>query len=439
MSASLNSLNELDIDAHLNSLSHFPAWLVQAKRESWQRFLSLPEPTRKDESWRFATIKHLSLKDYGLPSASLATDREAIISQSNWVTDFSAKLIFANDHCLLQEPSTDNTVSLLTWDAILRNPDVTIGGRKGVDCLQDYFIPKTTDLGSDKFVNLQAALGSNGVFLYVPDGTEIDAPFVVYHWLSGKGTLSFPRMVVLAGKNARVNLVELFLSEEEVMEQFAFASACICAENGAKVSYQAVQAYNKQSRCCQLNTVHAERDAHVSTVNVNLGSQYMRHEHHSYLAGTGSHVDTDSLSVPNEDQEFDQRTLQTHKAPHCRSDLLFKNALLDQGRTIFSGLIRVEEGAQQTDAYQTNRNLLLSSTANANSLPGLEIHANDVKCSHGATSAQLDENDIFYFLARGIPRSVARQLMTFGFFEEILEKLDTSLAERTREQIAQKF
>ncbi|MGE9289984.1 MAG: SufD family Fe-S cluster assembly protein, partial [Puniceicoccales bacterium] len=140
------------------------------------------------------------------------------------------------------------------------------------------------------------------------------------------------------------------------------------------------------------------------------------------------------------DQEFDQRTLQIHNAPNAVSDLLYKNALMDYSRTIFSGLIKVAKNAQQTDAYQTNRNLLLNETAQANSLPGLEIEANDVKCSHGATTGQLDRDELFYFLQRGIPKVTAQQLMVFGFFEEVIEQFDNEeLEENLRELIRGKF
>jgi len=147
-----------------------------------------------------------------------------------------------------------------------------------------------------------------------------------------------------------------------------------------------------------------------------------------------------SLSLTDCDQEIDQRTLQTHLAGNSHSDLLFKNALMDDSRTIFSGLIQVAEEAQKTDAYQTNRNLLLSSTAEANSLPGLEIKANDVKCSHGATTSQIDDNELFYMLARGINRATARELFVFGFFEEVIAKIaHEELADGIRELIQQKF
>ncbi len=157
---------------------------------------------------------------------------------------------------------------------------------------------------------------------------------------------------------------------------------------------------------------------------MNLGGAYARFEGHAIAAGSGADVHLYSLAAPNKEQAYDQRTLQTHKAPHARSDLLFKNALLDKSQTIFSGLIIVEENAQQTDAYQTNNNLLLSPTAEANSLPGLEIEANDVKCSHGATTGQISPEELFYLNARGIPKRTAFELLVAGFFEEILGKID---------------
>ena len=147
-----------------------------------------------------------------------------------------------------------------------------------------------------------------------------------------------------------------------------------------------------------------------------------------------------SLTVAEKNQEFDQRTFQTHNANNAISDLLYKNALLDKSRSIFSGLIKVAEGAQQTDAYQTNRNLLLDPRAEANALPGLEILANDVRCSHGATTGNVDEEELFYLMQRGISRRVAMQLMVFGFFEEIIDLIDNEeLAENVRKLIHHKF
>jgi Fe-S cluster assembly protein SufD len=130
-----------------------------------------------------------------------------------------------------------------------------------------------------------------------------------------------------------------------------------------------------------------------------------------------------AVTIATQAREFDQRTLQIHQAPNTKSDLLYKNALLDQARTIFSGLIVVDPDAQKTDAYQSNRNLMLSDEAESNALPGLEIQANDVRCTHGATSARIDPEQEFYLRARGIPPAAAHELLIFGFFEEVLTRL----------------
>ena len=223
-------------------------------------------------------------------------------------------------------------------------------------------------------------------------------------------------------------------------EHLVIANAHLYAGNGAKPQHRIIQNWNERTISFQLNTSNAQRDVESKQVIVNLGSQQARQEIHGKIFGSGSNVELYSLGVPRGTQEFDQRTLQTHIAPNSRSDLLYKNALSDETRTIFSGLIIVEEGAQQTDAYQTNNNLMLSDKAEANSLPGLEIGANDVKCSHGATSGRIDDSEIFYFLARGIPRAKAQELMVFGFFEEIVEKFrNDELAEYVRGLVQQKF
>jgi Fe-S cluster assembly protein SufD len=147
-----------------------------------------------------------------------------------------------------------------------------------------------------------------------------------------------------------------------------------------------------------------------------------------------------ALTVAHGTQEFDQRTLQSHTAPHTSSNLLYKNVLLDRARTIFSGLIVVDPDAQKTDAYQSNRNLVLSDAAEANSLPGLEIQANDVRCTHGATTSRIDPEQMFYLEARGIPPAQAHELLVFGFFERVLSKLtDDILHDALRNFIQAKF
>ena len=185
-----------------------------------------------------------------------------------------------------------------------------------------------------------------------------------------------------------------------------------------------MQHWSTATLAFQVNSIAVERDARILALNLHLGGRQARHESHARLLGPGAHSEMLALSIASGAQELDQRTLQTHIAPRTTSNLLYKNALLDTAKTIFSGLIIVEPDAQKTDAYQKNRNLLLSDAAEAHSLPGLEIQANDVKCSHGSTSARLDAEQAFYLQARGIPPAAARRLLVAAFFEEVLNQLD---------------
>ena len=183
-----------------------------------------------------------------------------------------------------------------------------------------------------------------------------------------------------------------------------------------------------------------ERDAQALSLHLNLGAGYARLESLSQLAGTGGRSDMLAATVANDRQEFDQRTLQDHLEPHTTSDLLYKNALCDSTRTIFAGLIRVEPQAQQTDAYQKVRNLMLSDDAEANSMPGLEILADEVRCTHGATSGHVEDEEMFYLLSRGIDARTAQELIVQGFLHEVLERLpDLNVRPKLESLLADKF
>jgi Fe-S cluster assembly protein SufD len=222
--------------------------------------------------------------------------------------------------------------------------------------------------------------------------------------------------------------------------QFACGGNDLYAGHGAAVTYVAMQDWSRDTLSFQFNATVARRDARVLSLNLHAGARQARHESFSQLQAPGAHSEMLALTVAHGTQEFDQRTLQIHQAPNTGSNLLYKNALLDSARTIFSGLIVVDPDAQKTDAYQSNRNLMLSDDAEAHSLPGLEIQANDVRCTHGATSARVDAEQEFYLQARGIRPAQARELLVFGFFEEVLGKIENpQLHDTLTEIIREKF
>ena len=280
----------------------------------------------------------------------------------------------------------------------------------------------------------------NGTFLYIPRDVEIDLPIEAFHWLQGEAGSCFPHTLIIADDNSKVTLVDYFQSAD------ANASGLACGVNdlwlgaGAKVTYVCTQNWSTKTLGMQINSTVVGRDASAVALNLNLGGSYSRGESISHLRGSGGRSDMLSVAVANGTQQVDQRTLQIHEVPNTQSDLLYKNALNDQAKTIFAGLIRVAPGAHFTDAYQKVRNLLLSDESEANSAPGLEIEADNVRCTHGATSGQVEQEELFYLLSRGIPLKVAQQLIVFGFLNEVFERLpNEAIREKLRALTHAKF
>ncbi|CAI8268454.1 MAG: FeS cluster assembly protein SufB [Opitutia bacterium UBA7350] len=430
----MTSLSENIMNKPANTAAE-PIWLTERRAAGLAQYQTLPPPALNDELWRFASVGRLKIDDYAPTGAPSPANAKALLDRSDLVSERAGRSVHADDHSLCFEGLSEELIAkgvlyLPIADALKAHPDL----------MEQYFLKTTTELGSDKFFGLHAASIRAGTLLYIPKGVEIEQPLVNYYWTSAQGTAVFPHTLIIAEDNAKASVVDIFSSETKENEALNIAVSNLHAATGAKVFRKVVQDWNKQTTSFQLDTTIAGRDAQVKNLAVNIGSERARYENQTRIEGPGADVKMYSITVAEDNQEFDQRTFQTHNAPNAVSDLLYKNALLDQSRTIFSGLIKVAEGAQQTDAYQTNRNLLLDPTAEANALPGLEILANDVRCSHGATTGNLDADELFYMMQRGIPRRTAMQLMVFGFFEEVIEKVDNEeLAENLRQLIHKKF
>ncbi|MDQ2866931.1 MAG: Fe-S cluster assembly protein SufD [Verrucomicrobiota bacterium] len=410
-----------------------PAWFREQRAQGWREFSTLPQPTRKDQAWRFSNVDALDLSSYETQSALSNDQREEILSRSQPLQPGSGRLIFANNQ-------------LLAHDAgLLRKSDVIFEPLERAlveheDLVRKHFMAQPASLGSAKFAALHRAHVRAGAFIYVPRGVELAAPIEIFHWLATENAAVFPHLLLVADEMAKVTVVEHFRSADKSARGFACGVNDLIALRGAQIKYVCAQEWNENVTSLQINATSVERDASALSLNLHLGGRYSRFESLSRLLGEGARSDLLAVSVAHREQEFDARTLQDHAAPHTNSDLLYKNALSDRARSTFGGLIRVEPHAHFTDAYQKVRNLLLSDDAEANSMPGLEILADNVKCSHGATSGQVNEEEMFYLLARGIPAVVARQLMVAGFLDEVITRLgDDTISEHLRNLIVQKF
>lgn len=437
--ASLTSLSATTVGAftaevfaaHLARVQHLPAWWLDRKRAAYARFAALPLPKRTDEGWRFSHLSGLSLDGYKLAEP---INHQQVTNQ-NLGAPGAGTLLLANHQVVYAEPlaakfAEQGVIFTSLQEALLKHSDL----------VRPHLLAQPSKLGSEKFVALHEAFLENGAFIYVPRNVTVDLPLGVFHYASGTGTALFPHTLVVAEENAKVTVADFFRSSTGAGAQFACGGNDLYAGHGAQVTYLAMQDWSRETLSFQFNATVARRDTRVLSINLHAGARQARHESFSQLQAPGAHSEMLALTIAHGTQEFDQRTLQIHQAPNTSSNLLYKNALLDQAKTIFSGLIVVDPDAQKTDAYQSNRNLMLSDEAEANSLPGLEIQANDVRCTHGATSARIDAEQEFYLESRGINPTQAQELLVFGFFEEVLGKIENSqLHDSLAEIIREKF
>src|SRR5256714_495255 len=413
----------------------FPDWFGDQQAAAWEKFESIPRPTRKDQAWRFSNVDLLDLAPFKFSPELSEDDRANVRKYSTGLDQFAGRMIFAGDQLIERDVVSED----LKKRGVIFQP-LERAMIEHADLFRKYFMSQPAVLGSAKFAALHKALVSNGTFLFVPRGVEIEQPIEVFHWLRGEGVSVFPHLLLITDELAKVTVIEHFRSCDRRATGFACGVNDLIAGPGAKVTYVCAQNWGENVVALQMNTTPVDHDASAMSLNLNLGSKYSRFESLSRLVGEGARSDLLAVAVATNQQEFDARTLQDHISPHTASDLLYKNALDDRARCTFGGLIRVEPHAHFTDAYQKVRNLLLSDDAEANSMPGLEILADNVKCSHGATSGQLSENEMFYLLSRGIPAPVAKQLLVSGFLNEVIQRLDqAAIATHLHRLIEDKF
>lgn len=419
--------------------------VLAANRDcSWADFVALPMPNRRMEEWRFASLAQVSFDGFSLPPHVPEATARALDERSDRVPDAAGRLVFADDRLVassLDPELASRGVVLAPLGAL--PPAIRARVRR-------YFFVSGGGICSEKISSLHRAYVDGGAYLlYVPDGVKIDRPIAVYHWAAASGAATFPYTLVIAGENSSVTFVEFFLSEKKSAgkaspeippETLTVSRLEIFAQRGASVARKLIQEMNYAAHFYQQEWTHVHEDAFVRGIALNLGAARARTTTELRLEGAGARADLYSLTVADGAQEMDQRTMQRHSAPDATSNLLFKNVLLDRSRTIFGGSIVVAPAAQRTNASQSNRNLVLSPDAESHALPGLEIDANDVQCTHGATNGTLDPEQLFYLRQRGIPEDAARALLIQGFFEEVLEKIESAeLADVLRHSVAGKF
>ena len=400
-----------------------PEWLRERRAHAWDVYERTPMPTIRLEEWRYTNLKKkldldsLQLSDAEAMSDDASTWPERLRAAMDEDREASGHIVIIDGHVV----HADVDKQLAAQGVILESLQEAITNHE--ELVREHLATDAVPAEEGKFAALNAALWSDGIFLYVPKGVQLELPVRVTCWLSEAGTAYFSRVLIVAEAQSQVSYVDEVLSDDFESQTYTSTAVELIARDGARVQYVAVQRLGRGTFYQSMQRTLAQCDSKLDTLNVALGASVTRVDLNARLLGPGANSDMLGLYFGDDDQHFDFNTSQDHVAEHTSSDLLYKGALDGASRAAFRGIIRVLPGAQGTDAYQTNRNLLLSPESRADSLPNLEIEADDVKCSHGATVGQLDDEAKFYLMSRGLSLIQAERLVVLGFLGEVLAKL----------------
>jgi Fe-S cluster assembly protein SufD len=371
------------------------------RAELLERYRALPFPTTTDEPWRFTDLKGF--------------DPDAFVS---------------NGHVRGQTPAGAGASMLeldvacfatATEDGIEVEP-----APEGVtfEPLRDHELLGTLVGADEKFAAHNGALWQHGLLVHVPRGLVLEKPLYVRVANTHEGGALFWRLLVVAEPESRFSVVEEFVSQSPELSGYSNAVSELFVGDGAKVEYVSLQNLSPQTWHFAAHRAQVDRDAELDWVTGGFGSKKGKTRIQNDLAGPGATSRVTGAYFADGEQHLDYDTFQEHIAPNTTSDFAFKGALRDHATAVWRGMIKVEKDAQKTNAYQENRNLILSEQAHADSIPGLEIEANDVRCTHGATISPVNRDELFYAMARGISRGEAERLIVRGFFTDVLNRIE---------------
>jgi Fe-S cluster assembly protein SufD len=389
--------------------------LQALRRRAADAFQEQGFPTSRQEGWRFTSVAPFARTRFEPPSGELSAEIAEQIDAWRYAGMAQAVVV---DGCFAPQLSRLEGLA----DGLLLE-GLEQASKRGVPGF-DAFVGRHARFDGHPFLALNTALFRDGIYLLVPPGTVVERPIQLL-FVSTAGSppaRSFPRAFILAGENSQAMVFESYvgLGEEAY---FSCPVTEIFLEPGAVMDHYRLQKETEASFHVAAQQIHLERDSSFSSSTVTLSGGLVRNDVNAALVGEGSECALNGLYLTSGRQHVDNQMRVDHVAPHCSSHELYKGVLEGGSRAVFNGLIHVHPGAQKTDAVQTNRNLLLSREALVNTNPQLEIYADDVKCTHGSTVGQIDEDAVFYLRSRGIGEEAARSLLTWAFAGEIVEAI----------------
>jgi Fe-S cluster assembly protein SufD len=393
-----------------------PRWLQSLRQDAFARFSETGFPTTHDEDWRFTNVAAVASTPFELAGSELVSKEQL---EPSGASQFACCLVFVNG-LFSQELSTvaklPKGVTVGSLAAQLKNNPAGLEPHLG----------RYLNVRLDPFAALNTALFEDGVFIQVPEGVSVEAPiYVLYVTVPGTmPTMNHPRNLIIAGKSSQVTVVEDYVSLGEG-STFSNAATELVAGDNASVSHYMIVREGDQAYNFSTLRIQQGRSANVATHSLLLSGALVRNNVHPVLAGEGSECLINGLFMANGREHMDNYMLVEHASPHCDSRQFYNGILNGQSHGVFHGRIIVHKDAQKTDAKQTNRNLLLSDDAQIDTKPQLEIYADDVKCTHGATIGQFDENALFYLRSRGLAEAAARHVLLLAFANECLNRMNS--------------
>lgn len=394
-----------------------PAWLYRLRQAAIERFAELGFPATRLEDWRFTNVAPLAKIPFELANGRDSFAKTGIIEAALPNENFASRLVFLNGHYVEEASRTDELppeVRVGSLERLLRESGGEI----------EQHLARYADYRSHAFVALNTAFWQGGAFVYLPRGTVLEKPIHVVFLTAGNGTpvVSHPRNLIVAERDTQCTLVESYAGLSEGV-CFSNAVTEIAAGENAVVDHYKIQTENERSFHIATLQVQQERSAGFTTTSVSFGGSLVRNEITAVLNAEGAECALNGLYLARGKQHVDYHTTIDHAKPHGASRQLYHGVLDGQATGVFNGRIVVRPEAQKTDAIQKNRNLLLSEEAVIDTKPQLEIFANDVRCTHGATIGQMDPEALFYLRSRGIGLEEARNLLIYAFAAEVLDRI----------------
>jgi Fe-S cluster assembly protein SufD len=399
-----------------------PAPFVETlRKQAFDEFLALPIPSQETEEWRYTDLEgfDFDLRPFaeGGRADNLDDVPEEILAAAGKVGERDGLQIQRNSEVVVTHLSRELAAKGVWFGDLDRasadRPDVIERHLHGL---------LATD--RSKFTALHAAFRTGGTFLHVPRDVRVELPIQTLTYLDADGSVVFPRTLLIADEGSEVTFIDRYVSPA-LGRAVSDAIAEIYVGAGARVRYVALQEYGNGVQHLSVQRARVGRDAALETLGVALGGTLARAEIEAVLAEDGGSSEMLGVYFGDGDQHIDHRSIQDHIGSRTSSDLLYKGAMRDESNAIYTGTVVIEKGAHLCNAYQTNRNILLSETARAHSVPNLEILTNDpTRCGHAASVGPVSDDELFYLMSRGIPEKEAERLIVFGFFQEVLDRVD---------------